>query len=138
MFSPSTATVSKSLCSCTETNECGDAAEARMQIGKCAYGNVCHHCKCRLCAWDSLPLTAPSPHSTCLRNRAQMQKCPPLVDAPRLACLDSTLFPGTGGPWRPMGARGPGVGWAIQSFMQGGGPPGAWLLKECPCGSGIM
>ena len=82
----------------------------------------------------TLPLTAPSPHSTCLGNGALMQKCPPLVDAPRLACLDSTLFPGTGGPWRPMEARG-AWGWMGDTVIHSCRvvpPQGPGYLRSAP------
>ena len=63
-----------------------------------------------------------------------MQKCPPLADAPCLACLDSTLFPGTGGPWRPMEARG-SWGWMGDTVIHSCRvvpPQGPGYLRSAP------
>ena len=81
-------------------------------------------------------LTAPSPHSSCLGNWAEMQKRPPPAERgplPRLFGLHTV--PRHRGPWRPIASCASFHDTVIHAE---GRPPGAWLLKEHPCGSGIM
>ena len=81
-------------------------------------------------------LTAPSPHSSCLRNWAEMQKRPPPAEQrPPASPVWTPHCSQAQGPWRPIASCASIHDTVIHAE---GSPPGAWLLKEHPCGSGIM
>ena len=109
-----------------------------MQIGKCAYGGGSSRNGVRG-AWDSATDCSISTFHLSLKLSSNA-KMPPTGRRPLPRLFGLHTVPRHRGPVEAHGGEGVlGLdGRYSHSFMQGGAPPGAWLLKECPCGSGII